>query len=62
VAEIRQELKAQLTAPVRWTGSMTHLLDQGVDRFVEVGPGEVLLGLMKRISRNTERIKFRIEE
>jgi [acyl-carrier-protein] S-malonyltransferase len=62
VDEIRQELKAQLTSPVRWTGSMNYLLGQGVIRFVEVGPGEVLLGLMKRIDRKTERIKYRVEE
>ena len=60
--EIRQELKAQLTSPVRWTGSMNYLLEQGVSRFVEVGPGEVLLGLMKRINRKTERIKYRVVE
>jgi len=62
VADIRLELKAQLTSPVRWTGSMNYLVDQGVTSVVEVGPGEVLLGLMKRISRGTERIKYRLEE
>lgn len=62
VDDIRWELKAQLTSPVRWSGSMNYLLDQGVSRFVEVGPGEVLLGLMKRIDRKTERIKYRVEE
>ncbi|HSG16454.1 MAG TPA: ACP S-malonyltransferase [Anaerolineae bacterium] len=58
--EIRAELKAQLTSPVRWTGSMNYLLDQGVTDFVEVGPGEVLLGLMKRINRKAKRVKYRI--
>jgi [acyl-carrier-protein] S-malonyltransferase len=60
VDEIRRELKAQLTSPVRWAGSMNYLLDQGVTEFVEVGPGEVLLGLMKRINRKVKRIKYRI--
>jgi len=61
VADIRQELKAQLTSPVRWTASMNYLVDQGVTNVVEVGPGEVLLGLMKRINRGTERTKYRLE-
>jgi [acyl-carrier-protein] S-malonyltransferase len=62
VAEIRQELKDQLTSPVCWTSSMNYLLDQGVTSVVEIGPGEVLLGLMKRINRNTDRVKYCLEE
>jgi len=58
--EIRQELKAQLTSPVRWADSMRYLLDQGVTQFTEVGPGEVLLGLMKRIDRKVDRVKFQV--
>jgi [acyl-carrier-protein] S-malonyltransferase len=60
--EIRAELKAQLTAPVRWTESIRYLLNQGVDIFVEVGPGDVLLGLVKRIDRTVKRLKFSLEE
>ncbi|MCB0010454.1 MAG: ACP S-malonyltransferase [Anaerolineales bacterium] len=52
---VRAELRAQLTAAVRWTESMTYLLSQDVDNFVEVGPGEVLAGLMKRIDRKASR-------
>jgi [acyl-carrier-protein] S-malonyltransferase len=55
---IRAELVAQLTGSVRWTESMRHLLAQSVGRFVEVGPGDVLTGLMKRIDRNVERQAF----
>lgn len=44
----------QLTSPVRWTASMRTMLDTGVDRFVEVGPGRVLAGLMRRIERSAE--------
>jgi [acyl-carrier-protein] S-malonyltransferase len=58
VDAIRMELKAQLTAPVAWTASMHYLVEQGVDSVVEVGAGEVLLGLMKRIDRSVKRIKF----
>ncbi len=60
VAEIRAELQAQLTAPVRWTESMNYLVEQGVDEVVEVGPGDVLLKLMKRIDRNTKRLPFEL--
>ena len=61
VAEIRAELEAQLTAPVRWTESMNYLVEQGVDEVVEVGPGDVLLKLMKRIDRNTKRLPFDLQ-
>jgi [acyl-carrier-protein] S-malonyltransferase len=53
--EIRAELKAQLTNQVRWTETIRYLVAQGVGRFVEVGPGEVLIGLVKRIERLAER-------
>ncbi|MBK8986960.1 MAG: ACP S-malonyltransferase [Chloroflexi bacterium] len=55
--DIRAELKAQLTASVLWTDSMNYLLSHGVDTVVEVGPGDVLLSLMKRIDRQTKRVK-----
>lgn len=54
---IRAELKAQLTAGVAWASSMNYLLAQGVDAFIEVGPGDTLLSFMKRIDRNAKRIK-----
>ncbi len=60
--DIRAELKAQLTAPVAWTDSINFLVEQGVDTFIEVGAGNVLLGLVKRINRKTKRIKFEIAE
>ena len=56
--EIRAELTAQLTAPVRWTESVRHLSALGVDAYVEVGPGDVLLGLVKRIDRAASRTRF----
>lgn len=58
--EIRAELKAQLTSPVAWTDSVRFLGEQGVDTYVEVGPGDVLLGLVKRIDRNAQRVKFEL--
>lgn len=58
--EIRTELTAQLTAAVAWTASINYLLGEGADTFVEVGPGDVLLGLVKRINRKSKRIKFKL--
>ncbi len=54
-ADIRTELKAQLTSPVRWTDSMRWLIEQGVDQAVEVGPQDVLTKLMRRIDRSVSR-------
>lgn len=49
VESIRQELTAQLTSPVRWRESMEAMVARGVDVFAEIGPKDVLTGLMKRI-------------
>jgi [acyl-carrier-protein] S-malonyltransferase len=49
---IRQNLIAQLTAPVRWTQTMQWLLSEGVNDIVEVGPGKVLQGLFKKVDRS----------
>src|SRR5262245_53864165 len=50
---IRRELVAQVTAPVRWIGSVQRMAAEGVVTFVEVGPGAVLTGLIKRIAPAT---------
>ncbi|MCY4080687.1 MAG: ACP S-malonyltransferase [Caldilineaceae bacterium] len=55
-AAICEELNAQLTGSVRWTDSMKHAVDAGVETAVEVGPGSVLTGLMKRIQRRGKRV------
>lgn len=52
--EARALLVRQLTSPVRWTASMRTMRDRGVTRFLELGPGNVLAGLMKRIDREAE--------
>jgi [acyl-carrier-protein] S-malonyltransferase len=49
VEEIRANLIAQLTAPVRWTQSVQQMAAAGATRFVECGPGKVLQGLIKKI-------------
>lgn len=50
--EIKQNLIAQLTAPVRWTQSVQQMIEDGCSEFIEVGPGKVLQGLVKKIDRN----------
>ncbi|HVA24237.1 MAG TPA: ACP S-malonyltransferase [Chloroflexota bacterium] len=49
-AAIRQELAEQIAAPVRWEASIRTMLAAGVSTFLEVGPGKVLTGLLKRIA------------
>lgn len=51
-AEIKENLIAQLTAPVRWTQCVQAMVADGGTEFVEVGPGKVLQGLMRKIDRN----------
>jgi len=51
VEDIREELAHHIERPVNWTGSVQTMIDAGVTTFVEVGPGQVLAGLIKRISR-----------
>jgi [acyl-carrier-protein] S-malonyltransferase len=50
--EAREALIRQVTMPVRWEESMRLLIDEGVDTFVEVGPGRVLVGLLRQIERS----------
>lgn len=47
---IKAQLLEQLTAPVRWTASVRQMIADGADRFVEIGPGNVLQGLVGRIA------------
>ena len=49
--EIRETLRDQVTGTVRWTDCMQRLIDLGCDFFVELGPGNVLAGLLKRTNR-----------
>ena len=50
--EAREALIRQVTLPVRWEESVRELIDQGVNTFVEVGPGRVLTGLLRQIDRS----------
>ena len=49
---IKKNLIAQLTAPVRWTQTVKNMLANGANNFVELGPGNVLQGLIKKVDRN----------
>ncbi len=51
-AEIRADVKAQLTSRVRWTESVRRMIADGTKTFAEIGTGEVLLGLIRRIDRS----------
>jgi [acyl-carrier-protein] S-malonyltransferase len=50
--EIKKNLMSQLTAPVRWTQSVQQMIADGGTEFIEVGPGKVLQGLMRKIDRS----------
>ena len=55
--EIRRLLKEQLLSPVLWMHSMQAMIRDGAARFIEIGPGQVLTGLLKRIDRNVEALQ-----
>ncbi|MGA9326697.1 MAG: ACP S-malonyltransferase [Salegentibacter sp.] len=52
--EIKKNLILQLTAPVKWTQSVQNMIKNGATEFIEVGPGKVLQGLVKKIDRSME--------
>jgi len=56
VDELRNNLLAQIAAPVLWSKSVQRMVDLGVDQFAECGPGNVLAGLIRRISKDTPTI------
>jgi [acyl-carrier-protein] S-malonyltransferase len=58
--EARESLIRLVTLPVRWEESVRELIDQGVNTFVEVGPGRVLTGLLRQIDRSVH--VFNVED
>lgn len=50
--EVKTELKNQLLSPVQWQRSVEYMVEQGVTTFIEIGPGKVLTGLIKRINKD----------
>lgn len=59
--EIKKNLIAQLTAPVKWTQSVRNMVADGATAFVEVGPGKVLQGLVKKIEPSVEAYSVVVE-
>ena len=55
-AVIKENLIAQLTAPVKWTQIVQNMIADGATSFTEIGPGKVLQGLVKKVDRNMETI------
>lgn len=56
--QIKENLLIQLTAPVRWTASVNAMIQDGATEFRELGPGNVLSGLVKKINPNVESLKM----
>lgn len=56
--QIKANLIAQLTAPVRWTYIVQNMLADGADSFVELGPGAVLQGLIKKVNREADAVSM----
>lgn len=52
--KIKQNLIAQLTSPVKWTQSVQKMVEDGATKFLEIGPGKVLQGLIKKIAAQVE--------
>jgi len=57
-ARVRELLVAQVCAPVRWEQSIQAMIHNGVTRFVEIGPGKVLTGLVKRINKEMSLVNI----
>ena len=53
VDNIKNNLISQLTSPVKWTQSVNKMIEDGCQDFIEIGPGNVLQGLIKKINRDT---------
>ncbi len=56
--EIKDLLVKQIEKPVRWRESVINMINSNVDKFIEIGPGKVLSGLVKRIDRNTKLVQI----
>lgn len=61
-SDIKEKLITQIYSPVRWEETVNYLLEQGVETFVEVGPGKVLSGLVKKVNRRANVISIQDNE
>jgi [acyl-carrier-protein] S-malonyltransferase len=60
--EAKDALVRQVSMPVRWEESVRLLIDEGVNTFVEVGPGRVLTGLLRQIERSVAALNIEDEK
>ena len=60
--ELKYLLVKQIESRVRWRESVTLMIDQGINQFIEIGPGKVLSGLIKRIDKNVKVSAINTEE
>ena len=60
VEKIKEKLILQLTSPVKWTQTIKNISSDGVNEFIEVGPGKVLQGLIKKILPNKKSYSLEI--
>ena len=58
VDELRSEVTSQLTLPVQWTGSVQTMVEHGVETFIELGPKQVLTGLIRRINTQVQTLSL----
>ena len=58
VAIIKELLINQIEKPVRWRETVNYMMDKNINKFIEIGPGKVLSGLVKRINRNAELLQI----
>jgi [acyl-carrier-protein] S-malonyltransferase len=56
--KVKTELIAQLCNGVQWQRSIEYMINNGVSTFIEIGPGKVLIGLIKRINKNVETLNI----
>ncbi len=55
---VKTELRNQLTSPVQWQRTIEYMINQGVSTFIEIGPGKVLTGLIRRINKEVKTINI----
>ena len=55
IDETKRMLYDQITAPVKWDETIKNMIDDGIEEFFEIGPGNVLQGLLKRINPDVKR-------
>jgi [acyl-carrier-protein] S-malonyltransferase len=60
--EARTGVIRQISSPVRWTASVERIIAEGVDTFIEVGPGKVLCGLIKSVNRSVKLLNVENRE